>query len=419
MVLRRPTFWLYSACSLVVATVAICLFGCNRTAVKEPSGTATSPARPAVQARVDAQQHFDAGKRLVDDRQYDPAVSEFTAALQDVRAMGEPAGDNELLADIYCQRGLAFLGLGFPDTAAEDFTAAIHLQPEHRVAYGGRGQANLQLGFLQQAVDDCTESIRLDPTDASAYRTRGLAYLGSGKPNRTVADLEHAVVLDKSLNEAVSPQLAQAYLRWSDGLAANGEEAMAADKLERARQLQPDIVSQMPRQPQPHTVAKPPLEEADEHYHRGREFLEAQSYHQALEEFTQAIGDRHGYRDAYLWRGETWLAMGSPESALRDVDEFLRLGAPSADAYRLQARAYAQRGDYYRTIMAATEALYLDPTSAESYAVRGAAFVGQREWDRGMTDLEEAVRRDAAMKEKVEAALSKAKAGRQRAAGPH
>ena len=161
------------------------LVGCSQPAVIPPEPPSvqatTSPmpvAAPATAASplAGAEQRAKAGRELLKSGDYEQAVEQFTIALrQSGAAPSDSSGSGE--SAIYLQRGIAYLNMGFPDTAQEDFEAAIKLTPHDPAPYEQRAIASTQMGDLYKALRDATEAIRLKPNNATAYHIRGFVYL--------------------------------------------------------------------------------------------------------------------------------------------------------------------------------------------------------------------------------------------------
>jgi tetratricopeptide (TPR) repeat protein len=411
-------------CSLrarIFVAATATLAGCSGTS---PSKQA-APAATLAAAEV-AQQHVDAAQRLIQDQQYEPAVEKLTAALAVIRHDIEPVGriqDASLDADILFQRGAAYLAMGFPDTAAADFTEVLRLRPDDGAAFARRGQAYVQLGDLYKAVRDSTEAIRYDAANALAYRYRGAAYLARGQAERAVADLEKAIGLDAGLQSELRPLLARAYVDWSRQL-ARADDAVAADaKLAKARDLDPSLVAATgsPAIEEPgdadqdgepgavtQTVAKQVVDDAQPRFDAGMERLAQGRRQDALIEFTAAVTIRPDFADAYLRRGQTLLALGFPDTAVKDLEQAVHFGGNSLVAYRLQAEAFLKLGSPHRAALAATDALHADPLDAASYILRGTAYVELGNWERAIVDLEQAVRLDATLHDRAQPELERA-----------
>jgi len=405
---------------VVVAASASAWVGCNTREV-EPSGV--PPSSPLAAARIETQEHVEAARRAVATGDYQSAVEQFTLALRPADfppgAPG-PEDDSAQDADILYQRGLAWLALGFPDTAAVDFSEVLRRDRDNAKALAKRGQAYLAQGDLYRATRDCTDAVRLEPDNAVAYRDRGSAYLGRGQFQRAIVDLEYAVHLDPTLEPQARPSLAKAYLQWSDQLALDGDDAAAVAKRAQARTLDPSIpaaaadessvaATQSPAAAVTRTAAKPVLDEAFEHYRRARDLQSRRLFDEAIMEFTEAIAIDRQYADAYVRRAEALIAAGFPNSALKDLSVALRLDDHSVDACRLQARAFEALESYYRVVQSATEALHLDPGDASMYALRGRAYLEIKEPQLALADLEEAMRRSPELATELQPLLESAR----------
>jgi tetratricopeptide (TPR) repeat protein len=77
------------------------------------------------------------------------------------------------------------------DTAIEEYSEAIRLDPRFGRAYCGRGTAYLKKRDFDAAIADYSEAIRMNPTFAAAYYSRGLAYVEKGKFDEAIADYKY------------------------------------------------------------------------------------------------------------------------------------------------------------------------------------------------------------------------------------
>jgi tetratricopeptide (TPR) repeat protein len=405
--------------------------GCSQSSIEtvaQPAAPSNPPVAPtAAPGAVDdsalaaAAQQSAAGSKLLEQGDYQQAVEHFTMAIKSSNAaVQQPTGD-AASAELYRKRGIAYLRMGFPDTAKDDFSDAIAFAPNNPAGYEQRAVAYMELGDRFNALRDATQAIRLNPHNAAAYHTRGLVYLKRGQYDRAVADLEQTLVEDPALAAIVTPKLGEAYYRWSRDLQDDGATTASEEKLARAEAIAPEFVYREQQAAKPEivevevieqTVAKPVVTEADEHYTRARELQVRGENDQAIIEFTASITLDPDQTEAYLHRGETLLAMGFPDTALEDFQTAAANGDTSNEVNRLQARAFLNLGSPNRAAMSATDALHSNPTDAGMYAIRGEAYLMMENWDRAITDLDEAVRRDPALKDSLAEFRSAAKEGR-------
>lgn len=83
----------------------------------------------------------------------------------------------------------------------QHLTARLREEPGDRRAYFLRGNAYLDHGDYQAAIDDYSRAIHLQP-DAVAYNNRGIAYRNLKDPQRAMADYRQALVLDIEYRDA-------------------------------------------------------------------------------------------------------------------------------------------------------------------------------------------------------------------------
>ena len=400
--------------SLIGATVrrtAACLLlfllGCaDADQTNKAADNPPVPAPQINQAAAAAPAEVAAGKQALQAGDYEKAVDRFTRAIVASEKTETPSANAEA-AQVYYDRGVAYLKMGFPDTAAQDFTTAINLAPHDGAAFEQRARANVALGDSYKSLRDATQAIRLTPNNAAAYHIRGVVYLNRGEFDRAAADLQQAIDQNPALLDEVRPQLVEALAGWAKQLADDGDDATAAKKLAKARELDPTFVAEdevivVEKPAVEQTVAKPVLDEAEKSFMFGRDHQVAGQYDQAIIEYTKAIALRPSFHDAYLRRGETLLALGFPDTALEDLKRAVNRGAESAEPYRLQAQAHMAMKNPHRAALSATEALHADPTDAATYALRGEAYSQLENWDRAVADLKEAIRRDSKLREALQ-----------------
>lgn len=357
---------------------------------------------------------LSASKRLMAQGRYADAVDELTRAIVAAGHSQPILRIDQHGADLFFQRGLAYLHMGFPDTAAADLSDAIKLAPRYGDAFEVRGKAYFNLGDSFKALRDLTQAIRMKTDNAAAYLLRGEVYLARGQYARAAADLEQAEREDAALATAARDLRSRAYLLWSQQLDAEGDQVLAAEKLALARELNPSYAAELPAaaaQPSPpveQSAAKPVVTEADQLLAAGRQQQLARQFDQALSTYTRALSLRPDFAQAYLRRGETLLAMGFPDTALEDLKRAAHR-EPSAEALELQAEAFLELGSPHRASLAATEALHLAPGAASAYALRGRAYLQAENWKRALADLQEAIRLEPQRRAQLEPLLAQAR----------
>jgi tetratricopeptide (TPR) repeat protein len=154
----------------------------------------------AKQVIDEAQLRYEAGLALLEERNYNAALVELTAAIDARRGF----------ADAYFRRAQTLMALNFPDTAVKDLDEAVRYGGDSVEACRLQAQAFLQLGSPYRAALAATDALHADPTDASSYVLRGTAYASLSNWPRAIADLEQAIRINPELTNEVLPTLERA-----------------------------------------------------------------------------------------------------------------------------------------------------------------------------------------------------------------
>lgn len=131
------------------------------------------------------------------------------------------------------------------------------------------------------------------------------------------------------------------------------------------------------------------------HYVRflsGAKLFRDGDYDQALAEYTQAIGIKSDYAEAYNYRGYLYGERGDLEKAIADYSRAISLNAGYTDAYINRGYAYGERGDLDRAIADYTRAIELEPKNASAYNKRGSLYYQKGDDDRAIGDYNAAIK---------------------------
>ncbi|MEQ8848283.1 tetratricopeptide repeat protein [Botrimarina sp.] len=118
-------------------------------------------------------------------------------------------------------KGMSYAKNGEYREAIRAYGESIAVSDRYTPAYVNRGLAHLSLGNYQKAIDDFNEAIRLNPTDAANYYRRGRAQALLGEREKAIRSFTNAIEFD--------PELRPAYSAAAEELAADGQEALAAE----------------------------------------------------------------------------------------------------------------------------------------------------------------------------------------------
>ena len=107
-------------------------------------------------------------------------------------------------------RSLAHINLGDIQSAINDLTDAILIDPNMAIAYGDRGAAFMRIKDYEKAVSDLGKAVNLDETYISAYLNRGISLFQLTQYSSAVEDYDQVLMLDSERVD-VFAHLARAY----------------------------------------------------------------------------------------------------------------------------------------------------------------------------------------------------------------
>ena len=104
-----------------------------------------------------------------------------------------PSFDAE--AEEHFYQGIEYRRQGNNDSAMEEFTRAIELDPEYYFAYYNRALVYYQSGELESSLADYSKAIELHPDNAYWTFERGFLHLELGDREKAIIDLERSLEL--------------------------------------------------------------------------------------------------------------------------------------------------------------------------------------------------------------------------------
>ena len=138
------------------------------------------------------------GGLLIDNNQVDQALLDLTKAIA-------LKPDNELLSNIYNQRGLAYSIKQFYIEAKSDFDRAIDLNAKDAMHLFNRGLTYTMLGLFDLAFMDFDNALKLNIEYAEAYNNRGITFQAIGEYEKAIFDFNQAIRYFKTDKEKVGP----------------------------------------------------------------------------------------------------------------------------------------------------------------------------------------------------------------------
>jgi Flp pilus assembly protein TadD len=119
--------------------------------------------------------------------------SEQIAGCTEAIGSGRYSGTD--LAQVFRNRGNAYLGTDDFDGAISDLSRAITLDASDAARFNSRGIAYAARNDFDHALADLTQAIQLAPHDARGFSNRGFLYARHQNFDRAIADYDEAIRL--------------------------------------------------------------------------------------------------------------------------------------------------------------------------------------------------------------------------------
>jgi tetratricopeptide (TPR) repeat protein len=128
------------------------------------------------------------------------------------------------------------------------------------------------------------------------------------------------------------------------------------------------------------------------HYLRGVTYTWLEDYDNALIDLNRAIKLTPKYTEAYYERGMAHLNLGNYGLAGEDFDQALKLDAEYADAYIGRGWMHYLLDEYADALKDADQAIQLDKRAADAFHVRGLIHLDTGKFDQAIADFSEAIK---------------------------
>ena len=131
---------------------------------------------------------------------------------------------------------------------------------------------------------------------------------------------------------------------------------------------------------------------AETYWHRGNAKYDLGLYHEAISDYTQAIGLKPDDADVYNNRGNAKSHLKQYTAAIADYDTAIGLKPDYALAYNNRGAAKAELGQYFPAISDYDMAIGLKPDDAKAYYNRGNAKHDLKQYNAAISDFTQAIR---------------------------
>ena len=200
--------------------------------------------------------------------------------------------------EVYCNRGIAFNGLGQYTNAINDYRKAIRLNPNYAEAFSNLGVSFNHLERYKDASIALKKAIYLQPSFATAYINLGISLYNLSMVNEALKQYDTAL--------ALNPNSEITYMQ------------------------------------------------------RGIAFTALKKYNDAFDSFDRAITLNPNYVDAYLNAGIAFMAVKNPKEALAIYNQAILIDPNIARLHKLKSNSLYELKQYEESIESLTEALKID-----------------------------------------------------------
>ncbi|CAH0521056.1 unnamed protein product [Peronospora belbahrii] len=221
------------------------------------------------------------------------------------------------------------------DATAEDFKA--------------QGNELYKRGDYRRAIDKYTQAIDAAPTVVAYYGNRSAASFMLGKHKDVVTDCNRAIVFD--------PLYMKGYVRKAKAQLAMGDNEAAMKTYQMGLIRDPNNATLLNE--------KRTLEMALDNVQRGKEYLAAGKFSQAVMVFDRAAQVCTGSNQIKLLRGEALIGCERYDEAFAVLTQLMRTDSSSPELLFLRARCLYYQGEFSSAIKHLQQALRSDPDNSK------------------------------------------------------
>lgn len=243
---------------------------------------------------------------------------------------------DDIKAEAWYAVGQANHNLGDDELAAIGYELAIHIKPDHALAYNNLGAAYFNLGRYEEAAKALKKAIALKPDFFEAYYNIGLVNSKLNRYGQALEAFEEAIRIKPDYALAYR-NLGDAYFnlgQWQDAVAAHNETI----------RIRPD--------------------DADAHTSLGVAYYQLGRYQEAVESLRKAIQIKSDYAAPYINLSAAYTGLGRYDEAEKASRKAIQLNPNNAVAHNNLGVALERQGRDDEAEKVYREALRLDPNDS-------------------------------------------------------
>jgi tetratricopeptide (TPR) repeat protein len=263
----------------------------------------------------------------------------------------------------YVLKGMIYEKEGALSKAEDEYTRALHYEPESIPALEMRSKVLQKAGKLPAALDDAEALVKIARPLPEIFVTRARIHARLEHYDEALKDYGKAEVLGPG-DDNIRKEKVLIYFK-------TGRPAKALEELSHSPAIRADDVATMVLRARAHILLK-----------------EDRKAEQLLK---QALTKEPGHGPAYLYRAVVLMRAGDIDEALANLNRSLDLDPKNAEAFKERARIFMNLKEYARAAADLTTAGALDPADGEVFALRGLTFYERMLYDAASTDFTHAL----------------------------
>jgi len=219
-------------------------------------------------------------------------------------------------AEIYNLQGEANLEKNFVKQAIRDFNHALEINPDYVDALVNRGSAHVLQNSYNEAIKDLNHALDLEKKQAGIYNIRGEIYLLNKMLEPAIKDFTAAIILN--------PTFSDAYLNRARAYSEKGMKEEADTDYQQVVKGEPDKFSGFIELDDSESLfydeETSNREKAADYIQHGLENLKNEKWHEAIENFTEAINLSANEALGYILRGQVYVELRQADEAMVDLN---------------------------------------------------------------------------------------------------
>ena len=265
-------------------------------------------------------------------------------------------------AQAYVLKGMIYEKEGFLSKAEDEYSRALHYEPNSAIALDMRSKALLKAGKPRKALDDINALAKLSRNDPELFLTRAMIHVKLKNYPAALADYGQAEALSPGNDRIVKDKV---LVHFKMDQPQKALEALSAYTAKKSDDVEILVL-------------------------QARAQILLKNVSRADSILKQALSRKPLYAPAYLYRGLV-VRNDDPDAALANLNRALELDPSLVDAYKERARIYADLNEPVRATTDLTAAADLDPADGEIFAMRALAFMKRMLYDAAIADFTRAL----------------------------